>query len=287
MNLNIFKIVMLLSVISFPLSVNAKWKASISNDEMTDVQIGTVISSSTKGSNWIGKPYSAVIRCKSSNYLELDIYINWGEFITDHASDFIQFRFDKDTMFKVEANPSTDGSSSFVKNEKNISNVINLMKQKNIMRVKTTDFRHVSTQVGKFSLSGFTSAFKDACGWWSLKNTKINSKYESVDPYVAKALKRWGPKNITVNKKILKSMGNYSGPINSDIDSNYAQKVASAYYQYLEKCKSGSVSGTICNSYKIMQKGGRTNYRPPVSAIFYEMSSGALRAEAGKLKVGD
>lgn len=118
MNIRIFKIVMLLSVISFPLAVNAEWKASISNDEMTDAKIGTVIYSSTKGSNWIGEPYSAVIRCKLSNYLELGVYINWGEFITNHASDFIQFRFDKDTMFKVEANPSTDGYSSFVKNEK-------------------------------------------------------------------------------------------------------------------------------------------------------------------------
>lgn len=82
-------------------------------------------------------------------------------------------------------------------------------------------------------------------------------------------------------------MGDYFGLINSDIDSNYAQKVASAYYQYLEKCKSGSVSGTICNSYKIMQKGGRTNYRPPVGTIFYGLSSRALKSEDGKLKVGD
>ena len=287
MNIKIFKILTLLSVISFPIAVNAEWKASISNDEMTYEKIGTVISSSTKGSNWLGKPYSAVIRCKSSNYLELDVYINWGEFITNHASDFIQFRFDTDTMFKVEANPSADGSSSFVKNEKNISNVINLMKQKNVMRVKTTDFRHVSTQVGKFSLSGFTPAFNNACGWWSLENEKINSKYESVDPYVAEALKRWGPKNITINKKILKSLGDYSGPINADIDNNFAQKVASAYYRYLEKCKNGSVSGTICDTYKMMQKGGRSNYQPPVSVVFYELSSGALKAEAGKLGVGD
>ncbi|MCF6264531.1 MAG: hypothetical protein L3J24_13210 [Xanthomonadales bacterium] len=123
MNIRTSQFVMLLSVIFSPLSVNAEWKASINNDEMTDAKIGTVISSSTKGSNWIGKPYSAVIRCKSSNYLELEVYINWGEFITSHASNLIQYRFDKDTMFKVEANPSTDGSSSFVKNEKNIGNI--------------------------------------------------------------------------------------------------------------------------------------------------------------------
>jgi hypothetical protein len=212
MSIGFLKAAILLSAILLPLVVNAEWKASIGNDEMTDEKIGTVISLSTKGSNWIGKPYTVVVRCKSSNYLELDIYINWGEFITDHASDFVQLRFDKDEMFKVEASPSADGSSSFIRNEEDINNVVNFMKKKSIMRVKTTDFRQVSTQVSEFSLSGFSSAFDNACGWWAAKNEKINVKYESVDPHVASALKRWGPKNIIVNKKILKSLGGYSGP---------------------------------------------------------------------------
>jgi len=95
---------------------------------MTDEKIGIVTSISSKGTNWIGRPYSATVRCQSSNFFDLDIYINWGEFITAHASDYIQYRFDKEKMFKVSASPSTDGSSSFV--SKNQDKILELMKKK-------------------------------------------------------------------------------------------------------------------------------------------------------------
>lgn len=143
------------------------------------------------------------------------------------------------------------------------------------------------TKIGREHSNNFKGLSKLISDGLTLCNENLNFKYESVDQYVAKALKRWGPKNISTNKKILKSLGIYSGPINSVIDLNYAQKVTSAYYRYLEKCKNGSVSGTNCSAYKYMLKAGSTNYRPPVSAIFYELSSRNLQAEAGKLKVGD
>lgn len=278
MNRRFFKIIIILNILLFPLIAKAEWTGTIQNDEMTDEKIGIVTSPSVKGANWIGKPYSIIVRCKSSNYLDLDVYIYWGEFVSDHASNFIQLRFDKDPMLEVSSNPSKDGSSSFLIDQKDIDNVIMSMRTKSVMRAKTTDYRQASTQVGIFSLNGFAPTFEKTCGWWL-----NNVKNESVDPYVKSEVTRWGPKNIIINKKILKSIGKYSGLINADINVDYIKLVSSVYYQYLDECQKGSVTGTICTSYRIMIEYAK----PPVSAVFYELSSGELKAEAGKLKITD
>jgi hypothetical protein len=281
--INAISIVLILS----PMASNAAWKSAVSNDEMTNEKIGTVISSSIKGNNWIGIPYSAVVRCRSSNYSELDIYINWGEFITDHASDYIQFRFDKDKLFKVEANPSTDGSASFVKTSSGVMKIHELMKQKTTMRVRTTDYRGVSTQVGKFSLNGFSSAYNKSCGWWEIKNKQVRALYDGINPEVASAMKRWGPKNIIVNKKILESLGKYSGIINADVTREYVLSVSSVYNKYIDDCEKNKINGLMCTSYRITWKSGNKKLLPPVSSVFYELATGSLKSEAGKLKVGD
>ena len=174
MKIKTYKKNILMLFLFLPLTVHAKWESTIKIDEMTDEKTGAVIATSTKGKGWIGKPYSAVVRCNSSDYTELDVYVNWGQFMSSHASDYVQYRFDKETTFKVDASlsTSTNGSASFI-SPVAAEKIFKLMKEKNVMRVKTTNFGDVSTQVGVFPLGGFTSAYNNACGWWVKERASI------------------------------------------------------------------------------------------------------------------
>jgi len=139
----------------------AQWTSTIQIDEMTDEKIGTITSTTVKGSNIDQTPYSAIIRCKSENPLELDIVINWDTDINLSLSNIVQYRFDRDKMFEVRVTPANKGVASLVSNSLDKIKIIELMKKKKIMRVK-----HTASQVARFSLLGFNSAFNEACSWW-------------------------------------------------------------------------------------------------------------------------
>lgn len=142
---------------------NAAWVASIRKDEMTDEKIGTVISESTKGAGLFGKQYSMVVRCRSEDMDEPEIYINWEQILRDGGD--VSVRFDSDKSFSIYTSISTDNDATFVGGNDKVT-LLHLMKKKNELRVKTEDFRGTDTQTGHFSLIGFNAAYSEACQWW-------------------------------------------------------------------------------------------------------------------------
>jgi|GEM_PF-1773459 len=134
-----------------------QWKSSIQIDEMTDEKVATLSSPTIKGADFKSTPYSITIRCKS-NQSNIDIELGWGQQINTTNSDMLQFRFDREKMFELKANNQGSTSSSYLVRQADKKKIISLMQTRQIMRVK-----HSASQVARFSLRGFNSAFQDAC----------------------------------------------------------------------------------------------------------------------------
>jgi len=143
-------------------------------DEMTDTPIGMVMSKSIEGRNGTGKPFTAIVKCWNSGRDELDIYVNWGEYLRFLTSANMLFRFDKDKMFEVKVKPSTNGMATMVQNERDLTKLLYNLESKNIMRVKVSNYREVSPPIAVFSLTGFVNAFKKVCEPWIKSKTSKN-----------------------------------------------------------------------------------------------------------------
>lgn len=134
------------------------WSSSNTFDEMTDEKIGFTSTISLNGSA------AAYVKCFKDVLL---VGLIWPEVLSfTERSRYVDFRFDK-------ADP---GSSYYeaIKGEKaetesDARRLIFLMKEHNRLLMQTNNYAG-NTMTEKFSLSGFTKSYNEACGWWEQKN---------------------------------------------------------------------------------------------------------------------
>lgn len=157
------------------------WRGYIQVDEMTDEKIGFARSESYDNANMF-------VQCRNDG---LYVAINWGELLSiSEDSEEVEFRFDKeepDSMtFRVKLKQSYVSGGleivdSIFKSDNVKSNkLVKLMKKHNELLMRTTDFADRYMTV-KFSLSGFSAAYKEACGWWEREQAPPANPSEVYD----------------------------------------------------------------------------------------------------------
>lgn len=251
------------------------WVFSKSVDSLTDKNIATAMSSHKDGLD----QRTAVVRCAGE---KLEIYFGFGGFLNDDRVP-VRYRLDKHPLVKAMWLPSADGSAVFATEAADLARL--LMKAKTFV-IEATDFRGKPYRAS-FGLAGAKkkiSAVLKQCG---LSEIGLDHQVKGLRHKIALDLERWGPKNISINKKILVALGAYNGPMDSTIEPSFALAVQRFYDNYIKQCKEGKVSGVNCSSLRIFWKSGMQPVMPPVSAVLYERAPEDLKKEEDNLTIGE
>ncbi|MFC1688093.1 hypothetical protein ACFL07_00350 [Pseudomonadota bacterium] len=253
------------------------------------------ISSSALGSNWAIKKEvdpltdeviaiahsgkQAYVRCQES---KLKVYFNFDEYLDDERVN-VRYRLDKERLIEEKWWPSATGTSVFALEAADVARVLT---RGSTFIIEAKDFRGQSYRL-TIDLTGSSSAIGavlDACG---VSQVSMSQQVPGLRKEIALELEKWGPKGISVNKRILKSKGSYDGVMDSNIEPEFALAAQDFCDAFVSGCKSGRYSKRlICESAKIMWKVN-PSYMPSITQIFYEMAEGDLKSEAGKLKFGE
>jgi len=162
-------------MISFCNVSMASWNVSIDVDPMTDVKKGHAVKmSNNKVSGTIFKTQVALIaRCFSDN--SVDVIVNWDQFLNSRNSRPIEVRVDTKKVKTYGTRPSTDGTAQFVNPTGKM--IADLLKGKTL-KLRTADYQGSKTDVAVFDLTGFDTAWREACSW--------HPKYDSEVGYTLK-----------------------------------------------------------------------------------------------------
>lgn len=143
-----------------------QWALESHVDPMNDQRtIYTYTISKTTGSKW-GNPHRLVVRCGSEG--ELDIYVDWEEFITTNPKGTdMELRFDNSKAKHYLVNPSNDGKAVFINQWFNsFAELIANLKEGEELLARIVPYGE-SAVLAKFSLDGTTKAIDrvaTACG---------------------------------------------------------------------------------------------------------------------------
>ena len=244
-------------------------------DPLTDEKVTTAISSYTVGL----AQRSAVVRCKGT---KLEVYFGFGEFL-DNDRVPVRYRLDKEPPLDEKWFPSAEGTAVFAREDADIARL--LMKGTTFI-VEAKDFRGQPHRAS-FDLSGARQTLSRVLQQCGVSEEGLDQKVEGLRREIALDLERWGPRNISTNKSVLRALGAYDGPQDTTIDPAFALAVQHFYDDYIQQCRENKLSGVNCNSLHIFWKSGIKPIMLPVSALIYERASGDLKKEAGKLRMGE
>jgi hypothetical protein len=244
-------------------------------DPFTDQCVVTALASYAEGMS----KRTACIRCAGA---KLDVCFDFGEFLADDRVS-IRYRIDKGPVANEEWFPSAEGTAVFA-NEP--AELVRFLMRGSMLNIEAQDFRGQPHRAS-FDLAGASALLKavlDNCG---VSDIGMHLLVEGLRREVGLELERWGPKNISINKRILARLGAYDGALDTSIEPKFAIAVQRFYDAYISKCRDGELNGASCESLRIFWKAGMTPVMPPISAVIYERAPSDLMHEAGDLKMGE
>lgn len=256
-------------------TASPSWVLDEKIDPLTDQKISTAISSYSVGL----AQRSAVVRCKGT---KLEVYFGFGEFLNNDRVP-VRYRLDKEPLAEEKWFPSAEGTAVFAGEDADIARL--LLKGSTFI-IEAEDFRGQPHQAS-FDLTGSKQTLTRVLQQCGVSEIGMDRQVEGLRREIALDLERWGPKNISMNKNILRALGVYDGPQDTTIEPAFAVAVQGFYDDYIERCRENKLSGTNCDSLHIFWKSGMKPIMPPVSAVLYERAPDELKKEAGKLRMGE
>ena len=251
------------------------WVLDEKVDPLTDEKIATAMSNYAVGL----AQRSAVVRCKGT---KLEVYFGFGEFLNNDRVP-VRYRLDKNPLVDEKWFPSAEGTAVFAHEDAEIARL--LIKGTTFI-IEAEDFRGQPHRAS-FDLSGARQTLSHVLQQCGVSEAGLDQEVEGLRREIALDLERWGPKNISTNKRILRALAAYDGPQNTTIEPAFALAVQRFYDYYLQQCREKKLSGSNCDSLHIFWKSGMEPVMPPVSAVIYERAPAGLKDEAGKLRVGE
>lgn len=248
---------------------NADWSVASSIDPLTGQAIATAASSYDDG----GFIRSAVVRCTGTR---LEVLVGFQEFLdTDLVP--VRYRIDTQPLESQKWNPSADGTAVFASEQADIARAMLTGHQ---LIVEATDFRGVAHRA-TFELAGAQDSIKSVLEKCQISAVGIDQKVSGLRHEIALDLERWGPRNITVDKKILAALGYYSGGTDPVIEPAFALAAQSAYDDYVAACRAGRVLGTTCDSVRETA----VPVMPSLGEVLFDLAPPEFRREAGGLYI--
>ena len=278
--------------ILFSLSTEAsdsQWQRHKHNDPFTDE---VTIVASTEGVE--NSSQSTIVRCKGTKF---DTYVNFGGSLGD---DFvhIRYRLDKTKPVSERWLTSDDGTSAFADKEMHLAR---LLMDGNTFIIEARGARG-STHLASFSLTGSSSAIGSVMEHCGVSRVGMHQRVNGLRLDMALELEIWGPKGISVRKRILSSMGKYEGSLDNAIESKFALAVQDLYDEFMEQCRQRrgpAMSTTSCSTFHTLIDGRRKLgmkvdesimdlVTPDAASVIYQLApEGSLKKEAGNLKYRD
>lgn len=256
-------------------TASQRWVLDEKIDPLTDERVTTAISKYSIGL----AQRSAIVRCKGTS---LEVYFGFGEFLNNDRVP-VRYRVDKEPLVEGKWLPSAEGTAVFAREDADIARL--LLKGTTFI-IEAEDFRGQPHRAS-FELTEARQPLSIVLQQCRVSEAGLDQEVVGLRREIALSLERWGPKNITTNKNILRELGAYDGPQDSTIEPEFALAVQRFYDNYIQQCREGKLSGTNCGSLHIFWKSGMKPVMPPVSAVIYERAPDELRKEAGKLRVGE
>ncbi len=253
---------------------DSKWTLDTKTDPFTDETVAIAVGSSGAGTN----KNSAVIRCKGT---EFSTYFNFREYLGNDLME-VRYRVNKEKVVEDKWLPSSKGTAIFAVDDAHLAR---LLMTGDSFVIEVTDFRGVG-HTASFDLSGSYDAIAPVLKQCGVAEIGLHDNVPGLRLDIALDLERWGPRNISVNKQILASLGEYDGPHDSSIEPEFALAVQAFYDSYIERCRQKKISGTHCETMQIFWDNNmESDWRPLVTSVI--RASGNLKKQAGKLKIGD
>ena len=260
---------------SSPRAAGTQWELDKSTDPFTDETVAIAIGSSGVGIN----QNSAVVRCKG---MEFSTYFNFREYLGNDLMK-VRYRVNKEKPVEDRWFPSSKGTAIFAGHDAHLAR---LLMTGDSFVIEVTDYRGVG-HAASFDLSGSYGVIAPVLEQCRVAEIGLHEKVVGLRMDIALELERWGPRNISVKKQILASLGKYDGPNDSSIEPEFAPAVQAFYDAYIEQCRRKDISGTSCRSLQIFWDHNMKPVMPSASSLIYERASGSLKEQAGKLKIGD
>lgn len=252
----------------------SEWTLDEQVDPLTDDRVTTARSSYSAGptTRW------AVIRCTGTR---LEAYFDFDVFL-DRDPVSVRYRIDREPLAEEKWLASADGTSVFANEDADLAR--QLISGSSLV-IEARDYRGQSYRAN-FDVSNARSirAVLENCG---LSLRGLAARVAGLRPEIGLELERWGPKNISVNKRVLASLGVYKGPQDTVIDADFAIAVQRVYDSYVSRCKSGHFTGGMCTSMLISWNAGMEPLMPSASTVLYELTPARLKQESGNLRIGD
>jgi hypothetical protein len=228
----------------------------------------------------VGAPEGRVIvRCAGH---KLDVQFELEEF---HARDQAAVRYQANAAPWATDTWFTSAKGTAV-SARHAAEIARLLMRSETFIIEAED-RHGHSHGSKFELAGAPLAIEpvlQACG---LSVAGMSQDIEGLRYEIGVELETWGPDLISQSKRILASLGAYTGPQNLTIEPAFALAVQSFYDDYIARCKAGKDPGGMCNFYRsIVWKPGHPAEMPPVSVVIYGQAPEQIKAEFGKRKKG-
>lgn len=187
---------------------------------MTDETVEIASTSYKEGTQLRG----LLVRCTNK---KLDIYVEFGEYLSNKSVD-VRYRIDKNQLVEESWFPSARGTAVFAKEDADLARQ---MLGGSTMIVEAHDYRGQSYRATFDLVDGKSSITKvlESCGTALIG---MSERVSGLRSDVALEFERWGPRNISVNKKILAALGAYSGAQDTTLDPEFALAAQTFYDNY-------------------------------------------------------
>jgi len=167
MRTNKYKEIITSALIIFSTSINANTQTTINKNWVLESTVDPMNDQYSLVAYTISKKRSErmVVRCTSKE--TIDIYINWGTYITKSDTHDLELRFDKHESNHYLTNPSNDGKSQFINQWFNsYSSLVEKLKSSYVLMAKVIPYGG-NALYANFSLAGASESINSVinkCG---------------------------------------------------------------------------------------------------------------------------
>lgn len=247
------------------------WSLSTKNDSLTDAVVTTAtLRAGDK---------ALTVRC---NGTRLEFYVDFGRYLSSELVS-VRYRIDKAALHEELWNPSATGTAIFARDDASITR--DLIGGETFI-IEAQDYRGQPHRAS-FDLGNAQDVLPGVLEKCGLGVVSLDEVVDGLRKEIALALERWGPKMTDVYMRALTDLGFYNGPIVEKVNPEFALAVQVAYDDYIERCRTRRIKGINCDAYRLLWDSGKSSMMPAVSAVLYEIAPKKMKAEAGKLRIGD
>ena len=264
------RMILMLGFLSISSPAVPEWTGTTDTDPFTDKSVSVASSSYEDGAH----TRSIVVKCDGD---EFSTYVAFGEYLGDEMLD-ARYRVDKNDPVETSWRPSADGTAAFAYS----ALARGLVSGQSIV-IEVSDYRGVAHRA-KFDLTGSSAKVLPVMNVCNERIKPLAQGIEGLRNDFAQELERFSAIRVSLAKEMLSQRGDYDGPIDSDLDSEFALALQKSADAFVEACKSKNLSEDECGSVGILLSA---DLEFELETTVYAMSSGDVNLRLGKLSQFD